>query len=483
MAKLWTRRGGLELATVAAALHTVCLIPSCHLQPSKHTNRQCEYHGADSAAEPGDIAQYALHVQGATPQQQPSGGHPFGPPGQQAAHQMGQGQSPATFNMGGMAGALPEYQRQAPSQMPPFDQQQNYPGPSPHFPGQLNTGNYPVHPHQYTTPYQDPGSAQGYGSMQGTHRSHSGGPSPIHSNFPASYLPNHQQQYMQYPGQYGQVPYPTPYSPATHQSYGGRPPQSGYFPGGAMPHPYGQRQYLRPGPAPGKRHCNCGCYLQVLRLTFLPVGSGESSGSSGNSIPSIPRGPPRKPKQSGHALWVGNLPSGTMVGDLKDHFSRAATKDIESVFLISKSNCAFVNYRNEAACAAAMTRFHDSRFGGVRLVCRLRRSSAPVPASSGVPTGPAALMPSVAQNQTAFDSIAQNREVSSRALEKANTESSRTGGTAKIPEKFFIMKSLTVEDMELSVRNNIWATQAHNENALNEAYEVSVGSSCFKELH
>ncbi|KAH0394696.1 hypothetical protein KCU89_g11092, partial [Aureobasidium melanogenum] len=83
--------------------------------------------------------------------------------------------------------------------------------------------------------------------------------------------------------------------------------------------------------------------------------------------PSYPRGPPRKPRQSGHALWVGNLPPGTTIGALKDHFSREATKDIESLFLISKSNCAFVNYRTEAACAAAMVRFHDSRFQGVRL--------------------------------------------------------------------------------------------------------------------
>lgn len=40
-------------------------------------------------------------------------------------------------------------------------------------------------------------------------------------------------------------------------------------------------------------------------------------------------------------------------------------------------------------------------------------------------------------------------------------------------DKFFIVKSLTVEDLELSVRNGIWATQSHNEEALNKAYEVS----------
>ncbi len=121
-----------------------------------------------------------------------------------------------------------------------------------------------------------------------------------------------------------------------------------------------------------------------------------------------------------------------------------------------------------------MTRFHDSRFQGVRLVCRLRRSSTAT-TPSGVPLGPAALMPSIVQSQTAFEAIAQNREVSSRAEEMAKAERSREGETpAKHTDKYFIMKSLTVEDMELSVRNSIWATQGHNEDALNRAFEVRV---------
>ena len=169
---------------------------------------------------------------------------------------------------------------------------------------------------------------------------------------------------------------------------------------------------------------------------------------------------------------MGNLPSGTIISDLKNHFSKDATRDIESVFLISKSNCAFVNYKSEGACAAAMSRFHDSRFQGVRLVCRLRRNSGV--AAPGIPTGPAALMPSVAYTQTAIEAIQQNREVSSRALEEAAAESIRAGEpTLKVSDKYFVLKSLTVEDMELSVRNSIWATQSHNEDALNKAYEVS----------
>jgi hypothetical protein len=39
-------------------------------------------------------------------------------------------------------------------------------------------------------------------------------------------------------------------------------------------------------------------------------------------------------------------------------------------------------------------------------------------------------------------------------------------------DKFFIVKSLTLQDLELSVRNGIWATQSHNEEALNKAFEV-----------
>lgn len=46
------------------------------------------------------------------------------------------------------------------------------------------------------------------------------------------------------------------------------------------------------------------------------------------------------------------------------------------------------------------------------------------------------------------------------------------GSVEKVPEKFFIVKSLTLQDLEQSVRTGIWATQAHNEELLNKAYQV-----------
>lgn len=209
----------------------------------------------------------------------------------------------------------------------------------------------------------------------------------------------------------------------------------------------------------------------------MPTDSAAADPDSGHG--SLPRGPPRKPRQSGHALWVGNLPPGTTVVDLKDHFSREATKDIESLFLISKSNCAFVNYKTEASCTAAMHRFHDSRFHGVRLVCRLRRSAAP---ASGVPTGPSAMSIPRQQSQSPEQSVSpqppkptpSEGDVVPEPEADGITDSvdAREDGAHKVTEKFFIVKSLTLQDLELSVRNGIWATQSHNEDVLNKAFDV-----------
>ncbi|CAK1368025.1 hypothetical protein CB0940_11275 [Cercospora beticola] len=195
-------------------------------------------------------------------------------------------------------------------------------------------------------------------------------------------------------------------------------------------------------------------------------------------VPNYPRGPPRKPKQSGHALWVGNLPPAAAVVDLKDHFSRDATDDIESVFLIAKSNCAFVNYRTEAACVAAMNRFHDSRFHGVRLVCRLRRgtaSTAATPTDTQSESQSAAQTPPVAgaavDGDSAGPTIARSHsEQSSPSPDVTNEAEGPPQSDEKVPEKYYIVKSLTSQDLEASVRNGVWATQSHNEKTLNRAF-------------
>ena len=95
---------------------------------------------------------------------------------------------------------------------------------------------------------------------------------------------------------------------------------------------------------------------QALQASYSTgVVSDEFSGPSDPDF-TLPRGPPRKPKRSGFALWVGNLPRDVALEELKEFF---ALDGLESIFLIRKSNCAFVNYKTEEACSLALSMFND----------------------------------------------------------------------------------------------------------------------------
>ena len=137
------------------------------------------------------------------------------------------------------------------------------------------------------------------------------------------------------------------------------------------------------------------------------------------------------------------------MAELKDNFSKDATKDIVSVFLISKSNCAFVNYRTEEACNAAVQRFNESLFKGLRLVCRQRKSSN---AGVGAPPGTSQRDPGRPERRVSTADDVQDK--SDEAEDATETIAPRP---QRPKDRFFIVKSLTVQDLEQSVRNGIWA--------------------------
>jgi hypothetical protein len=181
---------------------------------------------------------------------------------------------------------------------------------------------------------------------------------------------------------------------------------------------------------------------------------------------------------------VGNLPPQTDLMSLVHHVCNEAS-GLESLFLISKSNCAFANFKDEASCVRAQQKLHDSKFQSVRLVSRLRKSTVEGASGQPAPTGPAATSPSL---QTApVVSVASPPAAPATEPEQAapladgQTEPKNvpTGDTSTQKDKFFILKSLTNEDLELSVRNGVWATQSHNEETLNSAFKVGRFSSIF----
>ncbi|KAI1338585.1 YT521-B-like domain-containing protein [Xylariaceae sp. FL0016] len=198
--------------------------------------------------------------------------------------------------------------------------------------------------------------------------------------------------------------------------------------------------------------------------------SDDPSGSRSNVV----RGPPRKPRQSGHAIWIGNLPPQTDLMSLVQHVCKEAA-GLESLFLISKSNCAFANFKDEGSCVAAQQRLHDSKFHTVRLVSRLRKSTVEGTAGQTAPTGPAATSPSAQPGPTESTSSPplQESEPSIATSDVLAVQKSTVAVESNSQkDKFFILKSLTVEDLELSVRNGVWATQSHNEEGLNAAFKA-----------
>ncbi|KAH0841758.1 hypothetical protein AYO21_01011 [Fonsecaea monophora] len=368
--------------------------------------------------------------------------------------------STAGLDMSSVAAALPEYQmrhyQQSPYTQPyqpsastnPSVMYQYHQGP--HFAGQTAAHINPPYAQQYPSQY-----VQGTPSRQQQQQGaaypqfvgNPGGPGGSQSYLNQAFMV--QQPMMHNPGAAGQQ---HPHSQFS-QPHGA----AGYV------SPYGSRLPTA-YPVPQLRLDNSLAQSQAAGV--YPQSNSQVRRSSSNSSlqTSVLRGPPRKPRQSGHALWVGNLPPATHIIDLKDHFARDATEEIESVFLISKSNCAFVNYKTEASCTAAMARFHDSRFQGVRLVCRLRRGSSATATSS----------------QTASQQPTASTEATTEADTAPNETSVVDGAITtepepieKVKERFFVVKSLTIEDLERSVVSGIWATQAHNEAVLNNAYQTA----------
>ncbi|KAL2157418.1 hypothetical protein VTH06DRAFT_6110 [Thermothelomyces fergusii] len=276
--------------------------------------------------------------------------------------------------------------------------------------------------------------------------------------------------------------------------------------------PVGQHFYYQPGPvystpapqfsgqvAPGQfgapelqyRYSDHGSRrtqygrIQEPNVAAPLLSPSSPQGNGAGARQSMVRGPPRKPRQSGHAIWIGNLPPQTDLMSLVHHVCKE-TEGLESLFLISKSNCAFANFKDEQSCVAAQRKLHDSRFMTVRLVSRLRKSTVEGPAGVTAPTGPAASAPKVACTQGAIASVGGGGDGGERAESNASPPKSAAapssssashppvnGGPTSRKDRFFVLKSLTVEDLELSVRTKTWATQSHNEETLNTAFKTS----------
>ncbi|KAH8675527.1 YT521-B-like domain-containing protein [Xylariales sp. PMI_506] len=359
--------------------------------------------------------------------------------------------------------------------------------------------------HAMGTALPQPGYRPGYNpnhNNSGQNRYNTGGthasivPSMGSYASPTNVNPVVGQQY--YMAQPSQMPHYYSTQMPVSQQHGDISPRHtmGFYPHQVIlnqPHPQMAGGYYYPQPS---QFHNQGLAVQghVLNQYIPPGSSGTTSGipqdqsistyptSDGAGEPrsssSIVRGPPRKPRQSGHAIWVGNLPPQTDLMNLVHHVCNEAA-GLESLFLISKSNCAFANFKDEQSCVEAQQKLHDSKFQSVRLVSRLRKSTVEGTSGQTAPTGPSATSspsaPSLPADVTTSPqpTPAPPAQMPVSAQESDNEQKKTSVVDTGKKDRFFVLKSLTVEDLDLSVRNGVWATQSHNEESLNTAFKSS----------
>ncbi|KAI0369368.1 hypothetical protein BV20DRAFT_358869 [Pilatotrama ljubarskyi] len=444
----------------------------------------------------------------------------------------------------------------------------SYAGQTPYSPMRFSTPPFPYPPHSFA-PSPSLYAASQYPSHYPQHY-----PSDQEGQGTWWYLPPQPAS-----GQYEsfQSPYTMSYNPANtregeQSQYGSQPgssslapmfPMSPSHPSGPSPGPSsssgGQAPYSPPPFSPQEAQ-----YSQLIPEKSPPLPRGRPpehgpptmSPASSTSRPTAERPPPARrpyhPNPPAHrsewVMWTGNVPSdathdelwrffnsppspGSSVGPTSTHSapagpagsSSSSSSDslyggVSSIFLIARSNCAFVNFQSEPHLQAAIRHFNgvplrpnDPRCP--RLVCRVRAreddlkagvgaqrgagmhmrwvrdkkerereaarrqstsSSEHVTTASSSPTDPAHMIGSLSLSSDDEGGRGRHRKPephSSSSGSYASTNSSIL--TAYFPKRYFILKSLTQFDLDLSVEKGLWATQRHNEGILDQAYRTS----------
>lgn len=220
---------------------------------------------------------------------------------------------------------------------------------------------------------------------------------------------------------------------------------------------------------------------------------------------------PKPPPHSDFALWAGNVPSDATHNELWRFFnsrpspaaagitsypdlSLVTNSDnppdlripgVESIHLIARSNCCFVNYASQVHLEQAIKASHgislrpyDPR--NKDLVCRVRKKGDDAKTGVGAQRGRGMHQQWTHDQEAEEGTIDGDRQISHRV--SLSTQHSNSTGTAStsssflssnFAKRYFVLKSLSEEDLALSVKNGLWATQSHNEPVLDKAFRTS----------
>ncbi|CAK5283817.1 unnamed protein product [Mycena citricolor] len=194
----------------------------------------------------------------------------------------------------------------------------------------------------------------------------------------------------------------------------------------------------------------------------------ENSDNSKRSLP-VAYSSARGAIRTQWAMWVGNLPPDVTHEELHKFFTAPPSLSVDSlldrlngvvsIISLRRSACAFVNYKTARSLEIALVRFHGSclRKDSVKaLICRVQGefdNSIPNP----VPADPRQITVELKDKATGSEDAALSGSL----------------GDHGILKRFFVMKSFSQRDLDLSVETGLWATQRHNEFFLDQAFRTA----------
>ncbi|KAF8074723.1 YT521-B-like domain-containing protein, partial [Lyophyllum atratum] len=248
-----------------------------------------------------------------------------------------------------------------------------------------------------------------------------------------------------------------------------------------------------------------------------------STWPSHNENPLIHRPYHRNPPahRSKWILWAGNVPSDATHDELWRFFNQSADAEskpspsagIQSISVISRFNCAFVSFESKHQLIDAIERFNGQPLRpndahSPRLVCRARKMDDDLRVGVGqernngmdiwcvmeregkaeesddaskTSTWPDRLSTPWSDHMASMRSLVDimddgdHRERNDADSSSIRSYASTNSGllTRSFPRRYFVLKSLTQFELDLSVKSGLWSTQKHNEEILDQASRTS----------
>ncbi|ORY81242.1 YT521-B-like domain-domain-containing protein [Leucosporidium creatinivorum] len=218
---------------------------------------------------------------------------------------------------------------------------------------------------------------------------------------------------------------------------------------------------------------------------YTPPATGSAKSFSLSPQHSAPQLRSTLPERTNHAMWMGNVPPDATEAELWAFFlsrSRLPNSDgspgVQSVHLIARSQCAFVNLSTEdhlhhiiSQSHGVLLRPNDPKCKP--LVCRVRRVEDDKKSGVGAQRGGGLHKAWVEERREIGEELEEVRKEGGGA---ESTETSSTDSeflSEHFSKRFFILKSHNQFDLEQSAKTGWWATQPHNEAVLDQAYRTA----------